>query len=265
MRVLFWNINGVAKLDECVKLRELVKDHKPEVIRRGLWQQLNLFETSPWLIIGDFNCVLRNDENKGGNEPRTSCINEFSDWMEDNNLFEADSLGSRLTWSNGQSGIHRIISKLDRVVINDAWLTKLKQAQLHMEVSLRNSDEDPSDVEKFNMVKDATIKVQDIRMQQNIMLKQKSRNKWLLEGSSNSSFFHNSIQTRRSHNTISELVAEDGTIISEAVQLRDHVVSYYESKFNGDDFPIEDALFNYDHTSITAEESVRMDLVPSFE
>ncbi|XP_026399657.1 uncharacterized protein LOC113295543 [Papaver somniferum] len=323
MRVLFWNINGVTKLEAGIKLRELVKEYKPEVLcidepkiaysdnvllrlnlsvfktspihnstaarvgnlwilwldvfndpkvinstrqditikidgffiyfvhasyiqvtRRGLWQQLNLFETRPWLIIGDFNCVLRNDENKGCNEPRTSCINEFSDWMEDNNLFEDDSLGSRLTWFNGQSGIHRIVGKLDRVVINDDWLTKymnwrckalprevsdhsilieswsapvigspdfiypfkpkrlkeaiklwnqsvfgnvnnrLKQAQLHMEVDLRNSDEDPSDVAKFNLVKDATVR---------------------------------------------------------------------------------DELFNYDHPSITAEERVCLDLVPSFE
>ncbi|XP_026455644.1 uncharacterized protein LOC113356656 [Papaver somniferum] len=134
-----------------------------------------------------------------------------------------------------------------------------------MEVALRNLDEDPSDVAKFNLVKDAIVRVPDIQIQQNIMLKQKSRNKWLLEGSSNSSFFHNSIQTRRSHNTISELVAEDGTIITKVVQLRDHVVSYYEAKFNGVDLPIEDELFNYDHLSIIAEERVRLDLVPSFE
>ncbi|XP_026399675.1 uncharacterized protein LOC113295559 [Papaver somniferum] len=143
--------------------------------------------------------------------------------------------------------------------------SRLKQAQLHMEVALRNSDEDPSDIEKFNVVKDATVKVQDIRMQQNIMLTQKSRNKWLLEGSSNFSFFHNSVQTRRCHNTISKLVAEDGTTITEAVQLRDHVVSYYEAKFNGDDLPIEKGIFNYDHPSITAEECVCIDLVPSYE
>ncbi|XP_026459765.1 uncharacterized protein LOC113360473 [Papaver somniferum] len=90
-----------------------------------LWQQLCLQDlTVPWLIIGDFNCVLRGDEKKGGKEPHTSCINEFSDWMDDNNLFEADSLGCKLTWTNGQSGTRRILSKLDRAIINEAWLNK---------------------------------------------------------------------------------------------------------------------------------------------
>ncbi|XP_026441385.1 uncharacterized protein LOC113340461, partial [Papaver somniferum] len=218
--------------------------------------------------------------------------------MEDNGLFEADSLGSKFTWTNGQLGGRRIVSKLDRAIINEPWLNKfsnwriqkmwfthsdvmrmveaswsapvygnpdfvfpfkLKRLKVAMKVwnqqvfgnvnarlsqaQLRNSDEDPFDTFKQNEMKDALVLVNEARMQQHIMLKQKSRNKWILEGSSNSSYFHSSIKTRRSSNTISELVNEEGCIINEPDQLRDHVVSYYENKFNGVDEPIEDSLF----------------------
>ncbi|XP_026442608.1 uncharacterized protein LOC113342206 [Papaver somniferum] len=128
---------------------------------------------------------------------------------------------------------------------------RLKEAQLKFAVASRNSDEDPFNSAKLNEMKDDLVVVQDVHMKQHIMLKQKSRNKWLLEGSSNTSYFHSTINIRRSANTISELVAEDGSTISEPDQLRDHVVSYYEAKFNGDDFPIYEHLFDYEHNSMS--------------
>ncbi|XP_026445235.1 uncharacterized protein LOC113345774 [Papaver somniferum] len=91
-----------------------------QVTRRTLWNQLDMGDQRvPWLVIGDFNCVLRNEEKKGGAVLRTSVVNEFSDWLDDNSLFEEESLGSKFTWSNRQSGVRRIISRLDRAVINE--------------------------------------------------------------------------------------------------------------------------------------------------
>ncbi|XP_026378664.1 uncharacterized protein LOC113273111 [Papaver somniferum] len=176
MRVLFWNINGVAREVAQFKLRELIRDFKPEVCclvepkvassanfgrrlitegyspdiihnsscssianlwicytnglnvlvvntskqaitvavegvhisfvhasyvqvtRHRLWQQLDMKDTvTPWLVMGDFNCILRLDEKKCGRETRSSVIIEFSDWIDDINLFEADSLGNKFT------------------------------------------------------------------------------------------------------------------------------------------------------------------------
>ncbi|XP_026428612.1 uncharacterized protein LOC113324504 [Papaver somniferum] len=279
-----------------------------QVFRRRLWSQLSVVDsTTSWLVIGDFNCVLQNDEKKGGRDVLTSSINEFSDWMEGNGLFEADSLGFNFTWTNGQSGVRRIISKPRRAPfrIQKMWFThpdflrmvetswnalvygnpyfifpfklkrlkeamklwnqqvfgnvnaRLKQAKLKFEVASRNSDEDPFDTSNQN--------VQEVRMQQHIMLKQKSRNKWILEGSSNTSYFHITINTRRSVNTISELVTDDGSLIIDPDQLRDYVVSYYESKFNGVGTQIEDSLFEYEHNSISLEERHMLDSIPSLE
>ncbi|XP_026378627.1 uncharacterized protein LOC113273073 [Papaver somniferum] len=95
------------------------------------------------------------------------------------------------------------------------------------------------------------------------MLKQKSRNKWLLEGSSNTSYFHNSINIRRGRNTISELVSEDVSVISDSALICDHVVNYYEDKFNGDDTIIDGFLFDYERPSITAVRSGIMDVIPT--
>ncbi|XP_026428877.1 uncharacterized protein LOC113324801 [Papaver somniferum] len=142
---------------------------------------------------------------------------------------------------------------------------RLKQAQLRLESSMRLSDEDPSDVDKLNSMRSVAVDVNDIRMQQVIMLKQKSRNQWLVEGASNSNFFHNSIRIRRSSNTISELVDANGVTVTDYNQIRNLIVDYYEAKFNGDDSVPVEALFNIDYNSISLEESARMDQFPSID
>ncbi|XP_026433434.1 uncharacterized protein LOC113330842 [Papaver somniferum] len=354
MRVLFWNINGVAREAARDKLKELIKEFKPDIFCIA---EPKVYCSDKFVQgHGDFNCVLRNEEKRGGREPRTSVINEFADWMDDNDLFEADSLGSKFTWANGQSGVRRILCKLDRALINEAWLNnfenwrckalprevsdhsaiigfpitflrpkrapfrfqkmwfvhkdfmklvkenwnapvlgspafifpfklkrlknglkewnmrvfgnvhaRFKQAKLTLEVALRISDEDPEDVSKLNAAKDASITLQDIIAQQAIMLKRKSRSKWLLEGASNTSFFHANIRTRRSNNMISELVDGNGNVLTDFEQIRDHVVSFYDTKFNGSDLPIEEDLFEYEHNIISVEDSQRMDAIPTLD
>ncbi|XP_026417280.1 uncharacterized protein LOC113312758 [Papaver somniferum] len=383
MRVLYWNINGIARHAARCKLQDLLKEFKPDIFciaepkvyctvrfmqglhidgykkeiihsslvflkgtsgfsgrmiwlhrcfqvhRRRLWQQLSSSDISiPWLVIGDFNCVLRNVEKKRGREPRTSVINEFSNWMEDNDLFEAYFLGSNFTWANGQSGVRRILCKLDRAIINEAWLSKfenwrckdlprevfdhspligftfansrpkrapfrvqkmwfshpdfmrmvieswnapvsgspafiftfklkrlkasmkecnlrvfgnvyakLKQEKLTMEVALRISDEDPEDITKLNYAKEASMTLQEIRSQQSIM----------------------------SSNLISELVDENGNVLTDYDQIRNHTVSFFESKFNGDELPIDEDLFHYDHNIISSDDSQRMNEIPIME
>ncbi|XP_026442651.1 uncharacterized protein LOC113342272 [Papaver somniferum] len=134
-----------------------------------------------------------------------------------------------------------------------------------MENALRETDEDLSNVDKLNNMKSRAVELNNTRLQLATMLKQKSRNKWLVEGASNTSFFHNSIRIRRSSNTISELVNENGETITNVDQMVQHVVSFNEDKFNGDSSVLDDSLFDIDHSTISAEESIGMDLIPMYE
>ncbi|XP_026420069.1 uncharacterized protein LOC113316052 [Papaver somniferum] len=142
---------------------------------------------------------------------------------------------------------------------------RLKQDQLRFETAARNSDKDPSNMAKLNVMKDAMATLSETRLQQVTMLKKKSRKQWLAEGSSNSSFFHNSIRIMRSNNTISELVDSNGVTLSDYDNLRDHIVHYYEDKFNGQELDLDEDLFNFEHPSISVEEIFAMDKIPSSE
>lgn len=67
-------------------------------IRRHLWSCLDgLNITDPWMLIGDFNCVLRSDE-------RSSLRGEssnFKDWVDRKGLVDMGYVGTKFTWSYG--------------------------------------------------------------------------------------------------------------------------------------------------------------------
>ncbi|XP_026435819.1 uncharacterized protein LOC113333607 [Papaver somniferum] len=112
-------------------------------------------------------------------------------------------------------------------------------------------------------LKQDQLRLSETRLQHNTMPNQKARKQWLVEGSSNTTFFHNSIRIRRSSNTISELTDSDGHTISDYDQLRDHVLQLYEEKFNGNESNLDASLFYYEHVGISEEESLAMDKIPT--
>ncbi|KAL2894823.1 BRISC and BRCA1-A complex member 1 [Bienertia sinuspersici] len=77
--------------------------HNDANARELLWKdfdRLNAKSDGPWLIMGDFNCVLNIDE-KIGNAVRA---------------------GEMEAASNKQLASERVFTKLDRVIANDQWL-----------------------------------------------------------------------------------------------------------------------------------------------
>ncbi|XP_026445436.1 uncharacterized protein LOC113346045 [Papaver somniferum] len=58
---------------------------------------------------------------------------------------------------------------------------------------------------------------------------------------------------------ISELLDDDGNILSNCDQIRDYTVSYFESKLNGEELPIDE------HDIISTEENQRMDAIHTYD
>ncbi|XP_026435983.1 uncharacterized protein LOC113333792 [Papaver somniferum] len=179
------------------------------VTRRLLWKQLRLgFISIPWLVLGDFNCVLRLDEKKGGRPTLSTYMNEFQSWIYDNGLVEADSIGKKYTWSNCQSGDRHIVSRNDRAIVNDAWSYKyenwrckafpricsdhsplfgfafdsLRPARAPFRIQkmwFDHPDLDPADEVQFTKVADAKNAVDAVQTDFAVMLKMKSRVTWM--------------------------------------------------------------------------------------
>ncbi|XP_061993882.1 uncharacterized protein LOC133711805 [Rosa rugosa] len=90
--------------------------------RRMLWQDLSMINTSqvygrPWVVFGDFNCILGAHEKRGGGSPNlTSCM-DFQQMCTVCGLIDIPTKGLAYTWSN-----RRIDEKLDRALGNLEWL-----------------------------------------------------------------------------------------------------------------------------------------------
>ncbi|XP_026396125.1 uncharacterized protein LOC113290758 [Papaver somniferum] len=205
------------------------------VERKRLYRQLGLgFIFIPWLELGEFNCVLRLDENKGGRTIKEVYINEFRSWISENGLVEADAIGKKYTWSNFPSGIRRIFSKHDRAILKEAlkiWNRTvfgdvqfhLKQAELNLETKNYLLDYDPTDEFQFLKVPDAKKVVDDVRTELAVMVKMKSRVTWLEDGDQKTGFYYNSIRMRRSRNTISELKVSTNTTLFLQEEINDYI------------------------------------------
>ncbi|XP_026435109.1 uncharacterized protein LOC113332817 [Papaver somniferum] len=152
----------------------------------------------------------------------------------------------------------------NREVFGDVHI-RLKRAELHLEAVQAISDLDPSDDANFNLLTEALVSVDLARVNLATMLKQKVRTTWIMDGDSNTSFFHNSIHMRRNASLISNIVSDAGTILNDSDQIRDHILDYYFNKFNGSETVVDMDLFDYEHPSINYEDSMRMDAVPELE
>ncbi|KAF5188866.1 hypothetical protein FRX31_021548 [Thalictrum thalictroides] len=107
-------------------LISIVHARSLHVQRRDLWKQLTDLNNTgmPRLIAGDFNAHLYVNERKGGRVPLAAAIQDFTDFVDENLLVEAHSTGLEYTWCNRQQGDRKIISKIDRCLINQELLQK---------------------------------------------------------------------------------------------------------------------------------------------
>ncbi|GAU49878.1 hypothetical protein TSUD_408170 [Trifolium subterraneum] len=96
--------------------------------RHDTWQLLRQLATSinkPWLMMGDFNEIAYPDEKKGGAPANVKKYQIFNNWINDCNLLEVTTAGTRFTWRGPKwNGRDKVFKKLDRVLCNVDWRIK---------------------------------------------------------------------------------------------------------------------------------------------
>ncbi|XP_073295036.1 uncharacterized protein [Primulina huaijiensis] len=89
--------------------------------RRMLWDELIAFSANcqvPWMLLGGFNNVLSPDEKKGGLKVNNYEIKDFVECINSIDLMDLRSIGCFYTWMSP-----RVCSKLDRVLVDNRWIT----------------------------------------------------------------------------------------------------------------------------------------------
>ncbi|KAL4378923.1 hypothetical protein GQ457_02G026950 [Hibiscus cannabinus] len=75
----------------------------------------------PWIIGGDFNEVLSDNEKQGGIRRARSQINNFRDCLARNNLYDCKPKDGWFTWTKSGPNTPTIFERLDRFVATSDW------------------------------------------------------------------------------------------------------------------------------------------------
>lgn len=87
-------------------------------IRRCLMEKLGGIEVSqPWILVGDFNCILHGEETSSNTEGSCS----FKNLVGEIGLLNISFIENRFTWSHGIILETRRAAKLDRALCRDEW------------------------------------------------------------------------------------------------------------------------------------------------
>ena len=100
--------------------------------------QLSHSISCPWILIGDFNIVMSQNERVSKVLFDQAEIDEFVACCDSSMLRNAPAIDHSSTWSNKQQGGKRIWAKLDRVSINGSAVTRPWTFSVAPEISNRN-------------------------------------------------------------------------------------------------------------------------------
>ncbi|XP_058192110.1 uncharacterized protein LOC131309505 [Rhododendron vialii] len=100
--------------------------------RQALWSSLhNLQPFSPWFVLGDFNAIRYPNEKFGGNTSWPPHMNEFNHCLYTLELDDLRYTGCFFTWANKQDPSHFVTTKLDRILVNEQWMTTFSCSSAH--------------------------------------------------------------------------------------------------------------------------------------
>ncbi|XP_075101769.1 uncharacterized protein LOC142177202 [Nicotiana tabacum] len=101
--------------------------------RRALWEHVHHMSIGcqfPWIIMGDFNAVLQQENKIGGNQVAFSEVVDYQECLDKCTLMELPNNGYKYSWSD-KHGTSRICSKIDWVFVSGEWIDTMPQCKTH--------------------------------------------------------------------------------------------------------------------------------------
>lgn len=86
----------------------------------------------PWMLTGDFNCVISQDEKGGGNHINLNGLNDFNRMISCLGLVDSGFFGKKYTWCNSRIGNARILKRLNRALLNPLWVAACTTELSHL-------------------------------------------------------------------------------------------------------------------------------------
>ncbi|CAN1132549.1 Transposon TX1 uncharacterized 149 kDa protein [Linum perenne] len=119
--------------------------------RANFWNHLSTIRMNredPWILIGDFNTLMSNEEKEGGLDLSYEALEPFNDFIFNNGLMDMGFKGQKFTWTNCRQDEDEIKERLDRALCNVEWRRMYENAILFHEPII-GSDHAPLRLELY--------------------------------------------------------------------------------------------------------------------
>ncbi|GFY85411.1 hypothetical protein Acr_04g0001490 [Actinidia rufa] len=179
--------------------------------RRPLWDNLRRFGSDcvvPWMILGDFNNVLSNDEKVNGLPVTSYATRDFRNCCYDTDISDMSSSGVFYTWK--LKAVKDPLKDLNRKEFShissrvEAVEEELIRAQQHLYDNL----EDQNLQIGISELRTKTLKLAEAELS---FCSQLAKAKYLKNSDKCTKFFHDIIKSNRSKNHIASTLLEDGS------------------------------------------------------
>ncbi|KAH7845873.1 hypothetical protein Vadar_006913 [Vaccinium darrowii] len=238
-----------------------------------LWGELIHYHqrsSGEWIIWGDFNDLLWEDDKQGGRRREAWSLPAFRQFTTELGAVDMGFSGYPFTWVNRRYGDGLIKERLDRVLVSLNWKLQYDKAVVRhlatvgsdhaallldtdspmpyghrqFRIAMRWSDKvgkvlqgvrrclrtGQRDVES-SQVRSLERELGDAWVQENAFWRQKACVDWLAKGDRNTAFFHAKVNHRRRRNRITGIQKADGTWCEELDIIAQEFVNYFQSIF----------------------------------
>ncbi|XP_049388501.1 uncharacterized protein LOC125852861 [Solanum stenotomum] len=257
--------------------------------RRELWEDLvHIAEENdnPWIVGGDFNVILREEEKLGGLAFTQTEAVDFAQCLNNCAISELNFSGSMFTWWNGRVEEECIFKRLDRILVNHEFLDLYPSSEVHHLVR-QGSDHAPlhmkiATLEDVIKVKEEQLEVQPTQANRAELSKmeaelrkylsieeeywrQKAGMKWFQEGDRNTKFFHSYVRGRRKKLHLERIKDMRGVEISSNEQKGTVAVEYFQDQFSEEERNLDFSILQHIPKLISKEQNEEMHKLPSIE
>ncbi|KAL9669028.1 hypothetical protein QQ045_006569 [Rhodiola kirilowii] len=206
----------------------------------------------PWLLLGDFNEILKFSKTTGNAYRRKSFISQFQIVIQDCSLSHLGYKGVPYTYSNKRRCNYEVRCRLDRAFASSDWrsffptasvthlvvhhsdhcsvLLKLEHHQVCSHKPFRKID---SRFWQANINKEKFLigELDEWLHREELIWCQRARITWLTEGDQITRYFHERPSVRNRTNRISSLKRSDGSFTSDLSLIHQEAVQYFMNLF----------------------------------
>ncbi|KAH0672952.1 hypothetical protein KY284_024039 [Solanum tuberosum] len=159
--------------------------------------------------------------------------------------------------------VSKALSGWSRIAFGDFY-EDLKRLEILIkdleEASINNNSQE----NMMNLSKARAKFTRFLKIQDKVMF-QKARVKWLEEGDTNSTFFHNVIKDKNKRLSIHKIKDQDGNWVEGTTQVATAAVNYFSNLFKAEDIDENNDIFIVIDRVVTREDSISLTSLPSIQ